>query len=188
MCWTVACIITSIKGRRDGNLVRYRLNYIYGTASAVGICFLVLTILLSVSIGLLIWRLKVKEKETNLSRSRNEFGKEIWNLIIILIFFSSSFLMRFIFDKYLAEILLSGSHHDDLCLDSNGILVLCYPYSHCFYTLVTQYFWDLIPIFALLLLHYYSFRTNSSNLETEPQSLESSQHYLNLEPGPMIVE
>ena len=63
----------------------------------VGLGFLIQTILIFLSISLVIWRLRVIQKANGVSKS---FGREILNLLIILILFASSFLFRFAFDKW----------------------------------------------------------------------------------------
>ena len=63
----------------------------------MGLGFLILTILMFLSIALVIWRLRVKQKTNSISKI---FGTEIVNLLIILILFASSFLLRFAFDEW----------------------------------------------------------------------------------------
>ena len=116
------------------------------------------------SISLLIWRLKAREKKMREHGFENTFGKEIWNLIIILILFSCSFLGRWMYDQWFADDLLTGGDSGTLCTDSEtGSTVLCYPWSSCITILVTQYLWDFIPVAAILIFHHSNFSPQTNN-------------------------
>ena len=100
------------------------------TSELVGLSFMILTILLFVSIGLLIWRLQVKLEYLRKRGESDAFGKEIWNVIVIMVVFSSSFLFRWIFDSFIYGRLFgtdSGSP-ERYCHDSDGAEMVCSPY------------------------------------------------------------
>ena len=123
----------------------------------LGLSFLILAVILTLSIALLILRLRVKQKLIQENGVPNVFGKEIWNLVIILAVFTTSFLIRYIFDEwFLSKILKAGSF-----------------FVHCMELLVMQYFWDFIPVGAICLFHRHNFsvknkNSNDDQLETEP--------------------
>ena len=102
-------------------MINERLSFGYTVSPILGTSFLLLTFLLGISIAILIWRLKVKEKMIRESGVAGKaFSKEIWNLILILILFSTSFLIRWIFDKWLLKLVYSDDNSDVLCRDSDG--------------------------------------------------------------------
>ena len=92
----------------------------------------------------------------------NVFGQEVKNLLIILIIFCSSFLLRFIADEWVVPLL--GLSTDHTCVDpETNYVMLCHFYGAIIYLTITQYFWDFIPISAILLFHYYNFRGKSKD-------------------------
>ena len=87
-------------------MVEKRMVHLMEISTVVGISFMILTVTLFASIALLVWRLQVKLKEL---RQRGEesdnFGKEIWNVIVIMMVFSSSFILRVIFTLFIIQII-----------------------------------------------------------------------------------
>ena len=125
----------------------------------IGKSFLVLTILLFLSISIVIWRLKVKQRRI---KHAGSFGKEIKNLLIILVLFSFSFLTRYILDTFVSVKVL-GSSLESICVDDEGVEIYCYPYDLIIWLVGTQYIFDLIPITAILLFHHYNFKEAKEN-------------------------
>ena len=156
--WNVFCI-NNLRSRKGNATIEAQIELIYDVGYYTGTGFLVLTPMLFLSIALVIWRLKVKQRQEGISKL---FKKEIWRLIIILLIFSSSFLLRYIYDEWLDKLLTSGSGDDldKLCFWEDGTYSICSPYLSCFWLLVTQYFFDLIPIGIIFLFHHFSFRDN----------------------------
>ena len=58
-----------------------------------------------------------------------------------------------------------GNHDADVCHDSEGNAILCYPYALSVWITSTQYAYDLIPISGILLFHYYNFQEQSDYSE-----------------------
>ena len=84
----------------------------------------------------------------------NVFRKEMRNLIIILIVFDSSFLLRYLYDElYIPNIAGFG-------LEQTEFVVIME-------MTITQYFWDFIPILVILLFHRSNFSKKHSD---RPQS------------------
>ena len=76
-------------------------------ANVIGISFMILTVALFTSIALLVWRLQVKLKELKQrGEESNDFGKEIWNVIVIMMVFSSSFLLRIVYTLFIVKIFI----------------------------------------------------------------------------------
>ena len=99
--------------------------------------FLFLTVgaLLAVSIGALIFKLRRKKRRLLETDVANVFGKEIRNLIVILLVFDLSFLLREVSDAVLLQLgLLPRSMLKDWgCQDADGQSVMCYPYPIAMY-------------------------------------------------------
>ena len=145
--------IVDINGHRDDKLIAYRKRYLDKVVPVIGDLFLILFILLCLSISILIWRLKLKQRQLKACGLPNVFGQEIWNLIIILIIFSISFIVRFVFDEWILVPILKAFGGD----------------SSDFYTYMlceaVQYLWDFFPIGAIVLFHRHNFgkQQNSVN-------------------------
>ena len=141
------------------------------TASSeiIGLFFMIMTILLFISIALLIWRLQVKLKYLRNRGESDAFGKEIWNVIAIMLIFSSSFLIRWLFDSFIYERLFdSDSGSPELyCQSSDGDEMVCSPYFGILWLLITQYPWDLIPIAVIFIFHHANFRTSKDKSEVK---------------------
>ncbi len=76
--------------------------------AVIGISFVILTVTLFASIALLVWRLQVKLKELRQrGEESDDFGKEIWNVIVIMMVFSSSFILRIVFTLFILEIFIA---------------------------------------------------------------------------------
>ena len=135
----------------------------------LGPSFLALTIIIAVPVVVLIWRLKVKVRSSQLAGESTAFMSEIWKLIVLMILFSISFLTRWVFDSYIIQKWMAPSTKvgsgDLLCPDTDGIMMICNPYDRCIIILTTQFVWDLIPIGAILLFHHHSFRDKDETEE-----------------------
>ena len=143
----------------------------------MGLGFLILTILMFLSIALVIWRLRVKQKANGISKI---FGREIVNLLIILILFASSFLLRFALDEWL-YLKWFKDDGNALCTWEDGTLSFCDPYLRMIATLSTQYFFDLFPIGIIFVFHHYNFRNKNSDVTKESvQHPSPKTHYVSL--------
>ena len=140
----------------------------------MGLGFLILTILMFLSIALVIWRLRVKQKANGISKI---FGREIWNLLIILILFASSFLFRFAWDEWLAWRWYQQDGNV-LCTWEDGTISFCNPYPICTGLLITQYIFDLIPIGAIFAFHHYNFRNKNRDIIKDSVLSSSMTHFV----------
>ena len=120
--------------------------------------FIFIPTCLTILIIMLIVRLKVKRRTIDYAGIPNIFGKEMKNLLMILVLFDISFVFRLIFDEYITEKLVGGNVWN-YCRDSEGWYQLCDPFPIILYDLITQYFWDYIPILCILLFHKTNFST-----------------------------
>ena len=93
-------------------------------APYIGYTFLVMTIPLILSIIAVIWRLRVRQHRLGLDSS---FGSEVKALLIILAFFSFSFMARFVVDTFFA-VKIYGESISQHCRDAEGYDMYCYPY------------------------------------------------------------
>ena len=75
----------------------------------LGPSFLALTIIIAVPVVVLIWRLNVKVKSSQLAGESTAFMSEIWKLIVLMILFSISFLTRWVFDSFIIQIWMPPS-------------------------------------------------------------------------------
>ena len=127
--WVTVCIINAehYEGIED------EIQFFNAVGKPVGLGFLILTILMFLSIALVIWMLRMKQKANGISKI---FGKEIVNLLIILILFASSFLLRFALDEWAYS---KWFKHDAnaLCTWEDGTLSVCHPYLRMFVILST---------------------------------------------------
>ena len=156
----ISIIVCDTKGNMQNNLFHARRQLSSKMYWIITPMFLVIPIILSVLIINLIIRLKLKLKTMNQASVPNIFGKEMRNLILILILFDLSFAIRFLFDK-----MQKNFFDENECLDSEGRVYFCYPYSRILYDQITQYFWDYIPIISILIFHKLNFTVR----ETAPE-------------------
>ena len=77
-------------------------------------------------------------------------------MLTILIIFDSSFIVRYIFNQIYYKYV--KNHKSDPCLDSSGHIYECDLYEDVLLNLITQYFWDYIPILLILLFHKNNFK------------------------------
>ena len=135
----------------------------------LGVCFLVLSILLGLSIILLIYRLKVKQKQLEQSGVVDVFGNEIWTLVAILIIFSTSYLIRFFFDIWIYDKIYKPRNHHEFGNYILGVSV--------------QYIWNLIPIGAIVLSHRHNFskrQDTKSSIDNQSRYSHVSLHLIDL--------
>ena len=90
----------------------------------------------------------------------NSFAGETKNLIIILTFYSASFLIRFAADKWVLPTVIPDDAYVT-CLDHDRRNVICDPFVGCAYTLALGFVWDFFPIGAILLFHRQNFKVNT---------------------------
>ena len=82
------------------DVIKERVRQITSFANIAGYCCLILAVLLFASIALLIWSLRVKLKELKKrGETSDNFGKETWNVIAIMVVFSSSLFIRWFQDS-----------------------------------------------------------------------------------------
>ena len=82
----------------------------------------------------------------------NSFAGETKNLIIIMGFYSTSFLLRFAADKWVLPKVIPDEAYL-ICIDDDNQNELCSPFISCVYTLSLCFVWDFFPIGAILLFH-----------------------------------
>ena len=108
----------------------------------------------------------------------NVFGKEIRNLVLILAVFDSSFIIRYIVNTTIKVSINSWFEPEIVCLDSNGHKHICNPYQWVIFDLITQYFWDYIPIMAILLFHKINF-TSKDVVRLESMDSKNQTMHIN---------
>ena len=81
----------------------------------------------------------------------NVFGKEMSNIVCILVIFDLSFILRLIADFVLTDLNLIAD--TEICGQH-----ACKVFQDVIYDIVTQYAWDYIPIMAILLFHRSNFK------------------------------
>ena len=92
-----------------------RYHYLETLSQVVGYVFLALFIAFTVSIAKLIMTLRSKFKKVNKAGMENVFSKEFRTLLTILMVFSGSYLIRFLFDVvYLPSIYASNNPCPDI--------------------------------------------------------------------------
>ena len=84
------------------------------------------------------------------------FGKELRNLLFILILFDTSFVLRVLVDEFEYYLHTTDGEYD-LCTDSDGRTYYCNPFSQILYDQLIQYVWDYIPIMSILIFHFINF-------------------------------
>ena len=94
----------------------------------------------------------------------NVFGREMCNLLIILAIFDSSFVLRYAVNLSVYEAKIFDISDANICLDSEGNKHVCEPYRIVLYDEISQYFWDYIPIMAILLFHKSNFKIKDTVL------------------------
>ena len=77
-------------------------------------------------------------------------------MIIILGFYSTSFLLRFTADKWILPYVIPDEAFLT-CIDEDNRDLLCSPFIACTYTLSLCFVWDFFPIGAILLFHRRNF-------------------------------
>ena len=83
-------------------------------------------------------------------------------MIIILLIFMTSFLGRFAIDQWLIPHLHLWP--DFKCINSeSGYKMFCSFYNLILFVMITQYIYDLFPIGAIVMFHYFNFREVSNN-------------------------
>lgn len=127
-------------------------------------------LVLALTTGYLICMLKLQfEKQINIERS---FKKEACNLIFILVFFGTTYLLRFFSDYFVVPILVQkgvdiSMNPLTLCYPSvekakgHPVPMICPTFTFMMYYMITTLFWDLFPIGLLLIFHYRNFKTSS---------------------------
>ena len=111
-------------------------------------------------------------------------------MLIILIIFDCSLGFRFALNIIIfIQSSASGQAHE-VCTDIEGIEYKCInPYPEALYNLITQYFWDYIPIMAILLFHKKNFSIDTSQdfVTIRASQLDQSGHLLHLKSSDSIA-
>ncbi len=133
-------------------------------------------LILALTTGYLICMLKLQfEKQINIERS---FKKEACNLIFILVFFGSTYLLRFFSDYFIVPRLVNkgvviSMDPSTPCspiveIDKgHPVPMICPTFEFVLYYQITTLFWDLFPIGLLLIFHYRNFKTSSYNANAD---------------------
>ena len=87
------------------NITEARYAFSVSRNNPTAYAFLILTVLLSISIGILVWRLYRKFQRMEEEDSKHAFAKEMRTLIAILVFFSTSYLIRVLTYFYIVKLL-----------------------------------------------------------------------------------
>ena len=84
--------------------------------------FICIPVILTILIITLIVKLKLKRKIIDKAGVPNLFGEEMKNLLLILLLFDSSFIIRFFFDRFLEEYIEEDlmDVNYDICTNSDG--------------------------------------------------------------------
>ena len=123
--WTLCYFIIFNKFEIDNKSPsQEEIDFMLNTGPLVGHIFLIMTFPLFLSITAVIWRLRVRQHRLGLEAN---FGSEVKALLIILAFFSFSFLARFLIDTFFADDIY-GESLQDHCKDAEGYDMYCYPY------------------------------------------------------------
>ena len=88
--------------------------------------FLAIPLILTVLVMVLLRMLKAKKYLLDQNGLDDPFNKEMKNLLIILIVFDLSFIVRFIVDFFL--IYYEWLRSDDICIDKEGTSYFCEAY------------------------------------------------------------
>ena len=122
--WTLSYFFI-FRGFKNKNPSQEEIDFMLHIGPLIGNTFLLMTIPLFLSIIAVIWRLRVRQNRLGLDAS---FGSEVKTLLIILAFFSFSFLARFILDTFFSEEVLGESMLKH-CQDARGYDMYCTPYN-----------------------------------------------------------
>ena len=133
-------------------------------------------IILDLSIVLLISRLFAKQKKMRATGVNNSFAGETKNLLVIMFFYSLSFLMRFLVDFWLKpRVIPQQSEHT--CVDQNHQSIICYPYYDAVYSMAFTFVWDFFPIGAILVFHRRNFSiAGEMKADGRPRSVSVDTH------------
>ena len=151
---TISIILVPLHGKKDGHLIEEKREFEFGMYTYFGISFLLLFFMLGLSIVILIWRLKMKQKEFEKSCVPNVFGKEIWSLIIILVTFCTSFLLRYLYDEFIS---LKYFISEDNKIKASK-------FTTYMVAVALQYAWDYIPVGAIVWFHHHNFSKKVDNI------------------------
>ena len=155
--WTLSYFLI-FKGFENNNPSQQEIDFMFHIGPLIGNTFLLITIPLVLSIFAVIWRLRVRQHRLGLDAS---FGSEVKALLIILAFFSFSFLTRFILDTFFSEDILGDSLLKH-CKDAQDYDMYCTPYKLIVWVTLTQYAYDMIPMAAIYVFHYFNFKEQNA--------------------------
>ena len=127
-----------------------RFTYLYDFSNVVGVVFIVLFILYSISIFRLLLVLNRKFKKVNITGS-SVFREQLSVLFTYLTLFGLSFLARFLLDTIFQDLYLVSP-----CPEEQGVAALGQMIT---YNLIKGYLFDYIPIATVLYLHFKNFKT-----------------------------
>ena len=127
----------------------------------LSLLFLCIPLILTILILTLIMSLKKKRKTVDQAGMPNLFGKEMRNLLLIMIVFDVSFIIRALVDsgELIYTLLFKATVGDfQICTDSSDRKYFCNPYPLVVFDLIIQYVWDFIPLMCILLFHKANFK------------------------------
>ena len=147
------------EGRKQGDMLEARLNYDKYAAEITAWMLLAICVALDLSIILLIMRLLAKQKKMLATGVSNSFAGETKNLLVIMFFYSLSFLMRFMVDLWLKpQVIPAKSEHT--CVENETKQhIICHPYYDAVYSMIFTFVWDFFPIASILVFHRRNFAT-----------------------------
>ena len=148
---TVLTVIDRIESEGDKTACD-RYNYLYDFASVVGIIFIVLAALYSISIFRLLVVLNRKFKRVNCTGS-SVFKEQLSVLFTYLFLFGLSFIARFLLDTIFKDLYVVSPCPEVQDVNALGKMIS--------YNLIKGYLFDYIPIATVLYLHFKNFRTQT---------------------------
>ena len=143
-------IFEVVSARYEDNM--YAFEHHYQQLGEVFSYFYLIMFIMMASVNvLLVILIRVKERSLGGIRDQFTFKKEKCNLAIILFFFELSYLLRFIWDNFIEELLLPEDEVDQSM----------FPYSLAYDSLV---YVEGLAFMTLLLQHTCNFRTSDSSV------------------------
>ena len=136
--------------------------------------FMALTCLLVLSVCVLIWRLYEKFRRMQDEQASHLFAKEMRTLIAILVFFSTSYLIRVLCYSWIVN-WISFIKPFEPCMKqgSTEVLSTIY-YSNTVYFVAMPLIYDFLPIGAILFFHKRNF-TIKQNKDKDAESTANSE-------------
>ena len=122
--------------------------------------FVAITVGLFISVFVLVGNLSMGNMKV--SDLPSVFKSETKHLSFILIFFSSTYMVRFICDFWVTPYLTKPSTLKP-CILNDGLETLCSPSKEILYALWMSVFWDFLPLSTIVYFHHKSFKHDIYN-------------------------